>query len=88
MNDVSDKLEKLVESIKTDRDELRVQLHLLNAEIKEEWEDLEEKWQHLEPKLKDLRKGVSESGEEIGAATSQLAEEIGSAYRRIRKAMR
>ena len=88
MNDVSDKLEKLVESIKTDRDELRVQLHLLNAEIKEEWEDLEEKWQHLEPKLKDLRKGVSESGEEIGAATSQLAEEIGNAYRRIRKAMR
>jgi chromosome segregation ATPase len=88
MSDIGDKLEKLVETIKTDRDELRVRLHLLKAEAKDEWDEVEEKWRHLEPKLKQLRDGAVESGEDIAAATSQLAEEIGNAYKRLRKVMK
>ena len=87
MSDVSDRLDKLVEAIKTERDELRVQMHLLKAEAREEWEDVEEKWGQLEPKLKKVKAGVVESGEDIGAASSQLAEEIGHAYQRIKKAL-
>ncbi len=88
MSETSEKLEKLVATIKTQRDEIRLQLHLLKAEAKEEWDDLEGKWHHLEPKLKQLRDGAIESGDEIGAATSQLAEEIGHAYRRLRDALK
>jgi hypothetical protein len=88
MNDVTDKLEKLVEVIKTERDELHVRLHLLKAETKDEWEEVEQKWEYLEARLKKVREGVSESGEEVGAATAQLGREISTAYQRIRKAMK
>ena len=88
MSDMGDKFEGLVKSLKTERDELRVQMHLLKAEAKDEWEEVEGHWVQLEGKLKKVGKGASESGEEIAAAGKQLAEEIGNAYQRIRKSLK
>ena len=88
MNDISDKLEDLAATLKTERDQLRLQLHLLKAEAKDEWDEAEEKWHRLEPRLQKLKKGLTESGEDIGAATGQLAEEIAHAYRRLRDSVR
>jgi hypothetical protein len=88
MSEIGEKLEQLTQTIKTERDEIRVRLHLLKAEGKDEWDEVEEKWRHLEPKLKQMRESVVESGHEIGAATVVLAEEIGHAYRRLRDTMR
>jgi len=88
MNDFGDKLDGLLDTLKTERDELRVKLHLLKAEVKDDWEDVEKSWQHLEGKLKQLKDEASESGEDVGAASRQLAEEIGNAYQRIRKSLR
>ena len=36
-----DRLEDLIDSLKTQRDELRVQMHLAKAEIRDEWEEIE-----------------------------------------------
>ena len=88
MNDFGDKLDGLLGTLKTERDELRVKMHLLKAEAKDEWEDVEKSWQHLEGKLKQLKDEASDSGGDIGAASRQLAEEIGNAYQRIRKSLR
>jgi len=88
MSDLDDKFEGLVKSLKTERDELRVQMHLLKAEAKDEWEEVEGHWVQLEGKLKKVGEGASESGEEIAAAGKQLAEEIGNAYQRIRKSLK
>lgn len=87
MNDVQDKLGKVVETIKTERDELRLQLHFFKTEAKDEWNKMEEHWRNLEPKLKQVRESVAESGEDIGAAVTQLSEEIGEGYKRIRNAL-
>jgi hypothetical protein len=88
MSEIGEKLEQLTQTIKTERDEIRVRLHLLKAEGKDEWDKVERKWHHLEPKLKQIRESVAESGREIGAATVVLAEEIGDAYRHLRDTMR
>lgn len=79
--DLDDKFEDVISSMKTQRDELRVQLHLMKADMKDEWHELEEKWDRLEPKL-------NESAEDIGAASKQLAGEIASAYQRIKAALK
>jgi hypothetical protein len=88
MSEFHDKLEELADSLKTERDELHVRLHLFKAEARDEWEEIEGKWRHLEPKLKQFRESAVESGGEVGAAASQLAEEIGQSYRRMRDALR
>jgi methyl-accepting chemotaxis protein len=80
------KIHKMVADLATQRDELRLQMHLLAAEAKDEWEEVEEKWQHLESKMGQVGKSAKESAGEIGAAGEQLVEEIGNAYKRIRKA--
>ena len=87
MGDINDKLEGLLASLKTERDELRVRAHLLKAEAKEEWEEVEQRWEHLEARLKKVGESAAESGDDILAAGKQLSEEIGNAYRRIRKSL-
>jgi chromosome segregation ATPase len=86
-NETDRKLQQLFDQLREERDELRVRAHLLKAELRDEWQEIEEKWKHLEPKLERLKAGARESVGDIGAATRQLGEEIGNAYRRIRKAL-
>jgi chromosome segregation ATPase len=88
MSDLDDKLESLVGRLKTERDELRVRLHLLKAEAKDEWEEMETHWEHLEGRMKKVGEQAAESGEEVAAAGKQLAEEIGHAYQRIRDSLK
>jgi chromosome segregation ATPase len=87
MSDLDDKMEEVLKKLKTERDELRVQLHLLKAEAKEEWDDVEKRWEHLESRMKRVGDAAADSGGEIAAAGKQLTEEIGNAYKRIRKSL-
>ena len=87
MSDIQNKLDGLLAGLKTERDELRVRLHLLKAEAREEWDEVEEHWQHLEARMKKVGASAAESGEDVLAAGKQLSEEIGNAYRRIRKSL-
>ena len=48
---------------------------------------MEKHWDHLESRMKRVGDAASDSGGEIAAAGKQLAEEIGNAYKRIRKSM-
>ena len=74
---MSDDLDKMVENLKTLRDEIRVQMHLAKAELKEEWEELEPKFEEMEDKL-------SGAAEETRQTVNIIAEELAEAYRRIR----
>ena len=82
------RLNKMVESLRQERDELRVRAHLLKAELRDEWDDVEKKWDHVESRLEHVAKGAKDSGEDIGAALSQVGEEIARAYRRMRDSLK
>ena len=87
MSDLGDKVDEVLAKLKTERDELRVQLHLLKAEAREEWDEMEKRWEHFEARMKKAGETAAESGEDILDAGKQLAEEIGKAYQRIRKSL-
>lgn len=87
MSDLDDKMEEIFAKLKTERDELRVQLHLLAAEAKDEWEEMEKHWDHLESRMKRVGDAAADAGGEVAAAGKQLAEEIENAYQRIRKSL-
>lgn len=77
-NSMSDDIEKVVGSLKTLRDEIRVQIHLAKAELKDEWEELEPKFQEMEGKLND-------AAEETRQAVNVIADELSTAYQRIKE---
>ena len=78
----------LIERLKNDRDELRLQIHLASLETQDEWRKLEEKWHGLEPKLSAFAKEAKSSAHDVGEATQDVAKELGKAYQRLKKTLK
>lgn len=78
------KREQVLERLRRERDELRVQMELGKAEFREEWTELEKKWERLESRLSGAAKEAKESSEDVGAAFGVLTDELAQAYRNIR----
>ncbi|WML91259.1 hypothetical protein [Thiothrix lacustris] len=51
---MKEKLQQLLETLGSDRGELRVRLHLLGLEAREELEQAETKWQNMQLRLRDI----------------------------------
>jgi len=85
MSERREELERLLETLKQQRDELHLQLHLAKAEARDEWTAMEGKWQQVEQKLGQLREVAGETAEEVGVAAGLLVDEIGRGYARLRK---
>ena len=75
--------DSLLERVKQERDELAVRLHLGKAELRDDWESLEPKWSEMKARAAGLGDESDEIVEDIKAAFSLLADEIGKGYRRI-----
>jgi predicted nucleic acid-binding Zn-ribbon protein len=73
-------LDRLVEA----GGELRVQLQLAKAEVKEEWARLEEVRLKVQNELKLLGDHTKEPVKDIGAAVQKLLDELKHGYERIR----
>jgi hypothetical protein len=78
------KRKQVLDKLRQERDELRLQMELGKAEFREEWEQLERKWERLEGRLAGAAEEAREASGEVGAAFGVLADELGQAYRRIR----
>ncbi len=81
---MTDKLDEMINDLRTMRDELRVQIHLGKAEAKEEFEALEKKWHGAEARFAEVTEDAEEAAEEVKEAARIIAEEIGAAYTRIK----
>ena len=80
MADLGDRLSEEFDQLRKVRDELRVQLHLGRAEVKERWEKLEKDWAHVEGKLKLLRDESKGDLQDVADAGRNLLQEIRKGY--------
>jgi len=69
------------------RDQLQLQIHLAQAEVRTQWEELEKKWTLLQSRLTVLEVAGQESKREIGEAVRLLIQELGDGYQRVRGAL-
>lgn len=76
---------ELWERIKTERDELRVRMHLARADLKDEWEEVEKKWESAQDRLEEAFEDAGEAAREVQATLKIVGEEIADTYSRIRK---
>jgi len=76
---------QIIDKLRTERDELRVKMHLARAELREEWKALEKKWERLERRLEKAGTEAIAASRDVGTAAGTVAEEIAAAYRRIRE---
>ena len=83
MYDFKKRTEEILDELKTERDELRVRLHLAKLESSEEWQKLEHQMTKLELKGREIGGATAEASEDMGAAAKLLAEEIRDGFKKI-----
>lgn len=80
-----EELQKLIDALATQRDELIVKAHLAKLEAQDEWRELESKLDELRAKAKQAAEVAGEAAEDVRAAARLLAEEIGRGYERLKR---
>ena len=85
MSELRDRLENEFETLKTYRDELRVQLDLGKKEIEDAWQEAEHKWSKLEGHLGRLTREGAEVLDDIGEAAELLVGEIRDGFKELKK---
>ncbi len=72
------------ERLKTIRDELRVQIHLAGAELRDRFEEMERNWHRLEGRVAAVGETAREEAKDVGEAAKLLIDEIREGYEHIR----
>lgn len=85
MTSKREEIEKLVQHLERQRDELRVKMSLAKLEAREEWEKLEKQLEQLKAKAPQIREDLGATASGVGAALKKAAEEIRDGYARLRK---
>jgi hypothetical protein len=75
----------LLEKLKSERDELKLKLHLSSMEAKEEFEEADKHWDTLKNKAAEIADDSKETSEEFIAKAKIVGEELKEAYSRISK---
>ena len=83
----TEQLNKALEDLKRQRDELKVQLHLGKAEVRAEWAKLETRLDEVKATMSKVGREAGKTAEAVGAAMGLAVDEIKKGYDRIRKAL-
>jgi len=87
MTDVKQELDNLNEDLIKARDELRLQMALAKAEIRDDWDELDKQWQKFSQQLKRAGNEAADASDDISVALTALGKELQKGYQRIRKAL-
>ena len=80
-------VDKILQKLEQERDEMVVKAHLLKAEAKDEWGKVEKQYDHFRAQAEKVGKEAKESSGDIYAAAKLLGEEVMHGFERIRKSM-
>lgn len=81
----NERLQKVLEQLEQERDELQVKFGLAKLEAREEWRELEKKMDRLRARMKVVGEEAKEASGDVGAALDVVADEIKDGFRRLRK---
>lgn len=76
-----------IDYLRRERDEIKLKIHLGNAEIRDQWEEVEKKWEHFQARADVVGKISKDSAKEVGEASKMVGEEIKNTYRKIRDSL-
>jgi hypothetical protein len=80
-------LAELISSLRRQRDELALKIHLGKADLKDEWERMTAKLDALTSDYEPLRDAVGETADNVISSLKLVGEEIQNGFHRIRKSL-
>jgi hypothetical protein len=77
--------QSLIEELKQLRDEVKVQAHLFEMELKDKWEELEKNWPKFEAKLDDYLQQFGEFNEDFWVGNKQEVDQFMDDYKKLKE---
>ncbi len=87
MSDPKEILADTISTLKQQRDELALKVHLGSMESKEEWDKVSKKFDQLADNLEPAKTAAEESAGEVWESLKLVAEEVKNGFERIRKSL-
>ncbi|NTW88918.1 MAG: hypothetical protein HGB26_07315 [Desulfobulbaceae bacterium] len=83
--DMKEEFNKLIEKLKSERDEINLKIHLASMDAKTEFEEAEKKWLQVKAKAAEITDDAVGTSEELIAKAKVVGEELKETYNRIAK---
>ncbi|MGB3211045.1 MAG: hypothetical protein WBB19_10105 [Desulforhopalus sp.] len=77
-------IDNLMSKVKTERDALKLKMHLASMDAKDEFEEAEKKWRQLKEKASDITDDVATTSDELMTNAKIIGEELRETYNRIK----
>ena len=87
MSDTRKKLDDLVSTVKKEKDELQLQIHLASMDAKDEYERLSGKYDQLAEEYQPVTKAVEKTADNLISALGMVADELKFGFQRVRQAI-
>jgi hypothetical protein len=82
---MKEEFNKLIEKLKSERDEINLKIHLASMDAKTEFEEAEKKWLQVKAKAAEITDDAVGTSEELIAKAKVVGEELKETYNRIAK---
>lgn len=86
--DTKQELKDLMAKLRQERDELRVQAHLMKAELRDEWQETEQRFEKFRSKADHVLDTAGDASVDMAKSARDLGHEIAEGFRRIRRTMK
>ncbi len=86
--DYRQELEKILDYLKQERDEINLKLHLGQKDLQDEMAGLEKQWQDLRQRGDKVLNAADESSEDLAAALTLLGNEIKASFEKVKDALK
>ncbi|MGI9471329.1 MAG: hypothetical protein ACR2NZ_07360 [Rubripirellula sp.] len=87
MSDAKSALDDLLTTLKKERDELKLQMHLASMDAKDEYDRLSDKCDQLSNEYEPVSKAVEDTADNVFSALGMVADELKVGFDRVRKAI-
>lgn len=87
MSDTRKKLNEHVDTVRKERDELKIQIHLANLNAKDEYDYLSKKHDQLADEYQPVTEAIKKTADYVTSALGMVADELKFGFQRVRQAI-
>ena len=80
-------LDDVISTLKQERDELKLQMHLASMDAKDDYDRISDKVDQLSDHYEPIKDAVEESADNVITALGMVADELKVGFQRVRKAI-
>ena len=80
-------IENLISSLKRERDEIKLKIHLGKEDLKDEWDKLEAKFSKMSEDYEPAKQAVAETADDVWESLKLVGSELKDGFKRIRDSL-